>query len=186
MWFWNLPYRCNQEEPLFALGSWNSLIDRSCSERHVDFSTYKSLRQRLSLPRADGGEMPVGILAGNWPSAPLLSEIVGWPRAFWEMVWGGKNALAKQNQKSFPCYNLCDKCSRGLSSGTPRWWYWSRKYLVSELQQSMRDAGANLKVLMVYLRSHLSAAITNNLHPGTIMLHSFKLTRVTRDLLKQA
>lgn len=32
--------------------------------------------QRLSLPRADGGEMPVGILAGNWPSAPLLSEIV--------------------------------------------------------------------------------------------------------------
>ena len=64
--------------------------------------------------------MPVGILAGNWPSAPLLSEIVGWPRAFWEMVWGGKNALAKQNQKSFPCYNLCDKCSRGLSSGTPR------------------------------------------------------------------
>jgi len=34
--------------------------------------------------------------------------------------------------------------------------------------------------------SFQSAAITNNLHPGTIMLHSFKLTRVTRDLLKQA
>ena len=47
--------------------------------------------------------MPVGILSGNWPSAPLLSEIAGWPRAFWEMVWqGGKNALAislEQNQK---------------------------------------------------------------------------------------
>lgn len=32
--------------------------------------------QRLSLTRADDGEMPVGILSGNWPSAPLLSEIV--------------------------------------------------------------------------------------------------------------
>eukprot|EP00438_Fugacium_kawagutii_P021743 Skav206700 [mRNA] locus=scaffold99:68343:75754:+ [translate_table: standard] len=32
--------------------------------------------QRKSLRSADGGTMPVGIMSGSWPSAPLLSEIV--------------------------------------------------------------------------------------------------------------